>query len=55
MDRLIRDRALKEYPLHQNQHAYQTGKSTETALHDVVTRVERQLNTRIFPLVHSLA
>jgi hypothetical protein len=28
---------LKEYPLHQNQHAYQTGKSVETAIHNVVT------------------
>jgi hypothetical protein len=36
VDRLIRDGALKEYPLHQNQHAYQTRKSTETALHNVV-------------------
>jgi hypothetical protein len=45
VDRHIRDNALKEYPLHQNQHAYQTGKSTETAL---------LLNTKILPLVHSL-
>jgi hypothetical protein len=46
LDRHIRDGALKEYPLHRNQHAYQTGKSTETALHNVVTC--------ILPLVHSL-
>jgi hypothetical protein len=39
VDRHIRDGALKNYPLHQNQHAYQTGKSTETALHHVVTRI----------------
>jgi hypothetical protein len=35
VDRHIRDGALKEYPLHQNQHAYQTGKSAETTLHNV--------------------
>jgi hypothetical protein len=40
VDRHITDSALKEYPLHQNQHAYQTGKSTETTLHNVVTRTE---------------
>jgi hypothetical protein len=40
VDRHIRDGALKNYPLHRNQHAYQTGKSTETALHNVVTCIE---------------
>jgi hypothetical protein len=40
VDRHIRDGALKEYPLHRNQHAYQIGKSTETALHNVVTCIE---------------
>jgi hypothetical protein len=29
---------LKKYLVHRNEHAYQTGKSTETAFHDVVTR-----------------
>jgi hypothetical protein len=38
VDRHIRDGVLKEYLLHQNQHAYQTVKSTnKTALHNVVT------------------
>jgi hypothetical protein len=33
--------ALKIHPLHLNQHAYQIGKSsTESALHNVVTRIE---------------
>jgi hypothetical protein len=40
VDRHIRDSALKEYPLHRNQHAYQTGKSTDTALHNAKTRIE---------------
>jgi hypothetical protein len=32
VDRHVRGSAFKEYPLHLNQHAYQIGKSTETAL-----------------------
>jgi hypothetical protein len=40
VDRHIKDGALKENPLHRNQRANQTGKSTETALHNVVTRTE---------------
>jgi hypothetical protein len=39
VERHVRDGALKEYPLHRNQHAYQTDKSTETALHNVVILV----------------
>jgi hypothetical protein len=39
VDRHIRDGALREHPLHRNQHAYQIGKSTETALHNVVTHI----------------
>jgi hypothetical protein len=38
--RHIRDGALRIYPLHRNQHAYQRGKSTETALHNVVIHAE---------------
>jgi preprotein translocase subunit SecA len=40
MDTHIRDGALKKYLLHWNQHAYQTGKSTENAHHNVVTSTE---------------
>jgi hypothetical protein len=40
VDKNNRDGALKEYSLHRNQHAYETGKSIETALHNVVTRTE---------------
>jgi hypothetical protein len=43
VDRCIRDGALKEYPLHWNQHVYHIGKSTETALHDVVPHIESAL------------
>jgi len=31
-------------PLHPNQHAYQTGKSVETALHQLVVWVEKALD-----------
>jgi len=39
-DRHIRDGVLVERPLHQNQFAYRTGMSTETALFQVVNRLE---------------
>jgi hypothetical protein len=50
MDRHIRDGALKEYPLHRNQHAYQTGKSTETTMHNVVTHRENAIEHKDFAL-----
>jgi len=31
---------LRSYPLHQNQFASQTGKSTETALHNVAIHIQ---------------
>jgi hypothetical protein len=40
MDMHIMDGALKKYLLHRNQHAYQTGKSTEIAHHNGVTSRE---------------
>jgi hypothetical protein len=40
VERHIRDYLLTKYPLHLNQHDYQTGKSTENALHNVLTRIE---------------
>jgi hypothetical protein len=42
MEKLV-DGALKIQPLHQNEHAYQICKSTETALHNVVTRTENAI------------
>lgn len=42
-DRFIRDGALIKTPLHRNQHAYSSGKSTESTLHMVVHRVEEAL------------
>ena len=41
MDRYLKDETLALVPLHPNQHAYQAGKSVETALHQLVVRVEK--------------
>lgn len=40
LDFYIRDEVLKKFPLHANQHAYQTGKSTDTALHQMTHKIE---------------
>ncbi|CAB3243886.1 unnamed protein product [Arctia plantaginis] len=44
IDREIRETALVSHPLHLNQHAYSMGKSTESALHRVVSYIEDNLN-----------
>jgi hypothetical protein len=44
VDRFLRDEALALAPLHSNQHAYQAVKSVETAVHQVVVRVEKALD-----------
>ena len=44
MDRYLRDEPLALVPLHHNQHAYQAGKSMETALHQLVIWVEKALD-----------
>ena len=44
VDRYLRDKALALVPLHPNQHAYQTGKSVETALHQLIVWVEKALD-----------
>ena len=43
LDFYIRNEVLRDYPLHMNQHAYQAGKSTDTALHQLTSRIERML------------
>jgi len=40
----LRDEALALVPLHPNQHAYQAGKSVETALHQLIVRDEEALD-----------
>jgi hypothetical protein len=44
VDRFLRDEIFALRPLHPKQHAYQTGKSVETALHQLVVRVEKALD-----------
>ena len=45
-ERYIRDIVLKDNPLHPNQHAYTLGRSTDTALHAVASRIERSLDNK---------
>lgn len=44
LDFYIRGEVLKRFPLHANQHAYQMGKSTNTALHQLTHKIEHMLN-----------
>jgi hypothetical protein len=44
LDRHIRDGVLVEKPRHQSQFAYRAGMSTETALFQVVHRLEKSLS-----------
>ena len=37
-------------PMHPRQHAYQAGKSTESALHQLVGRIEKALDAKEFAL-----
>ena len=43
VDRYIRDDVLGRNPVHINQNAYQSGKSTDTALKSVVSTTEKAL------------
>jgi ribonuclease HI len=43
IDRNIRDKALGSKPIDKDQHAYQTGKDTNSAIHQLVTKIERTL------------
>jgi hypothetical protein len=44
VDGILRDEILASVPLHPNQHAYQAGKSVETALSQLVVWVEEALD-----------
>jgi len=50
VDKHIRDDILTRYPLHSNRHAYQAGKSTDSALHILVGRIERALNNKEYAI-----
>jgi hypothetical protein len=41
---------LKRFPLERSQHANQRGESNETALHELVIRIESALGQKIFAL-----
>lgn len=45
-DRDIRNNALLRKPLHANQHAYSTGKSTESALYCVTSHIGKSLSSK---------
>jgi hypothetical protein len=46
VDRHLRDEVVVFKPLHPNQHVYQTGKSVDMALHQLVVRNEKALDQR---------
>ena len=54
IDRYLRSGPLLDLPIHPRQHAFQTGKSTESALHQLVGRIERALDANEYSLGSSL-
>jgi hypothetical protein len=46
LEKHLREMYLIERPLHLNQHAYQSGRSCKTALHHLVSRIEKPLNNQ---------
>ena len=54
IDREVRERPLWTYPLHRYSYAYLAGKSTEAALHNLVSRIEKALASEQYGWVPSL-
>jgi len=50
IDRYLRSGPLLDLPIHPRQHTFQTGKSTESALHQLVGRIERALDANEYSL-----
>lgn len=50
IDRHMKDILHENNHLNQNQHAYQEGKSTETALHDIVTHIENTFTKKEYAM-----
>ena len=50
VDRFIRDTHIPKWPLHHRQHAYQKGKSTETALHELTAKIEKAMSEKEYAL-----
>jgi CRISPR/Cas system CSM-associated protein Csm2 small subunit len=46
VDSDIRAGPLKSFPLMKSQYAYQRGRSTEAALHELVQKIEGSLNQK---------
>jgi ribonuclease HI len=51
VDRFIRETSLDTLPLHKYQYAYQTGKSTESALHQAVSKLEKTIHDKDIGIV----
>ncbi|KAK9704100.1 Reverse transcriptase (RNA-dependent DNA polymerase) [Popillia japonica] len=51
LEKHLRQTSLLQRPLHPNQHAYQSGKSCDSALHQLVSRVEASINNQEIALV----
>lgn len=49
-NRYIRDNILSKRPLHKNQHAYQSGQSVDTTLHQIVNNLEKNMNINVLTL-----
>lgn len=49
VEKQAREQIAKHNPLNKNQHAYQTGKGTESALHQLISRIDSTIqNKRIY-------
>jgi hypothetical protein len=46
LEKHLREICLIERPLHLNQHTHQSGRSCETALHQLVSQIEKSLNNQ---------
>ncbi len=49
-DRFLKEGTMTRHPLKEYQHAYQRGKSTETALHSLVTKIDYSMREKQFAL-----
>jgi hypothetical protein len=52
VDQSLRMGPLKRLPLERSQHEYQNSRSSETALHDLVSRIESTLGHKILHLMY---
>ena len=50
VDRFLREETLQRLPLHNQQHAYRAGRSTESALHSLVQKIEKSFMKKEFSL-----